>query len=111
MSGTRPPGPGVIRAFGHFHRDARLILVTTLATGAALSLWWIDFNLYLSALGFSTSTIGVVSTVGSLAGALVAFPASAASDRVGRRVVIAGGRRRRDRWRSSRCSPARPCRS
>jgi MFS family permease len=77
--------------FGRFQRDARLVLVTSLITGAALSLYWIDFNLYLASLGLSTATIGVVSTIASLAGALVAFPASAASDRVGRRLVFAGG--------------------
>ena len=32
--------------YGRFRRDARLILVTSLVTGAAVSLWWIDFNLY-----------------------------------------------------------------
>ncbi len=79
------------RGFGRFQRDARLILVTSLVTGAAVSLWWIDFNLYLSALGFSTATIGLVSTAGSLAGAIVAFPASAASDRIGRRAVLVAG--------------------
>ena len=41
------------RAFGRFHRDARLILVTSLVAGAALSLYWIDFNLYLVSLGLS----------------------------------------------------------
>ena len=55
------------------------------------SLWWIDFNLYLAALGYATATIGIVSTLGSLAAGLVAFPASAASDRVGRRLVFAIG--------------------
>ena len=91
MSARRREGPGILRAFSHFHRDARLILVTSLVAGAATSLWWIDFNLYLASLHFSTATIGVVSTVGSLAGGLVAFPASAASDRVGRRAVFAAG--------------------
>jgi MFS family permease len=76
---------------GRFHRDARLVLLTSLVGGAALSLYWIDFNLYLASLGYSTATIGVVSTAASLAGAIMAFPASAASDRVGRRAVIAGG--------------------
>lgn len=60
-------------------------------SGAAISLYWIDFNLYLASLGLSTATIGVVSTVASIAAALAAFPVSAASDRVGRRTVIAGG--------------------
>jgi MFS family permease len=74
-----------------FHRDARVFLVTTLVAGAAMSLYWIDFNLYLSSLGLTTATIGIIATVASVAGALVAFPASAISDRYGRRVVIAGG--------------------
>jgi MFS family permease len=79
-----------VRGVGRFHRDARLFLVTTLVVGAALSLYWIDFNLYLSSLGLSTATIGVVSTIASVAGAAAAFPASAASDRFGRRTIIAG---------------------
>ena len=83
--------PPVVRTIGQFHRDARLFLVTTLVGGAAMSLYWIDFNLYLASLGFSTATIGIVATVASTAGAIVAFPASAASDRFGRRAVIAGG--------------------
>jgi MFS family permease len=91
VSAGRREGPGIIGSFAHFHRDARLILVTSLVAGAATSLWWIDFNLYLASLHFSTATIGVVSTAGSLAGGLVAFPASAASDRVGRRAVFAAG--------------------
>lgn len=79
------------RVYGRFHRDARLILVTSLVSGAAISLWWIDFNLYLASLGYSNATIGAISTIASVAGALVAFPASAASDRVGRRVIYFGG--------------------
>ena len=74
-----------------FHRDARLFLVTTLVAGAALSLYWIDFNLYLASLGYSTATIGLVATVASTAGAITAFPASAASDRIGRRAIMGGG--------------------
>jgi MFS family permease len=77
--------------FGRFHRDARLFLVTTAVSGGALSLYWIDFNLYLGSLGFSPATIGVVATAGSIAGALAAFPASAASDRLGRRTIMGGG--------------------
>ena len=76
---------------GRFRRDARLFLVTTLVAGAALSLYWIDFNLYLRSLGFSTATVGLIATVGSTAAALAAFPASAFSDRIGRRAVLAIG--------------------
>ncbi|HYO41885.1 MAG TPA: MFS transporter, partial [Candidatus Limnocylindrales bacterium] len=91
MTGERQPGPASTRAYKRFTRDARLILVTSLVAGAALSLWWIDFNLYLVSLGYSSATIGLVSTLSSLAGGIIAFPASAWSDRVGRRVVFYGG--------------------
>ena len=77
--------------FAQFERDARVFLVTSLVSGAALSLYWINFNLYLAALGYATATIGVVSTVASVAGAVVAFPASAASDRLGRRSIVGLG--------------------
>jgi MFS family permease len=88
--GSRSRWPAALDT-GRFHRDARLFLVTTFVAGAALSLYWIDFNLYLRALGLSNSTIGVVSTIASVAGAAAAFPASAASDRFGRRAIIAAG--------------------
>lgn len=80
-----------LATIGRFHRDARLFLVTTFVAGAALSLYWIDFNLYLASLGLSSASIGLVATISSVAGALVAFPASAASDRFGRRAIIAAG--------------------
>ncbi len=79
------------RAIGRFQRDARIFLATTAVAGGALSLYWIDFNLYLASLGYEPATIGVVATTSSIAGALTAFPASALSDRIGRRRVMAGG--------------------
>jgi MFS family permease len=82
---------GSFLGIGRFQRDARLFLGTSLVAGAALSLYWVNFNLYLAALGLSTATIGAVATGASLTGALVAFPASALSDRIGRRLVIAAG--------------------
>ena len=89
---SRSGGPfAAFGAIGRFHRDARLLLVTTFVAGAALSLYWIDFNLYLASLGLTPATIGLVSTIASTAGAVVAFPASAASDRFGRRTIILAG--------------------
>lgn len=79
------------RTFTGFSRDGRLFLLFTLVAGAATSLYWVDFNLYLAALGVDTPTIGIIATAGSAAGALIAFPASAVSDRIGRRAVIAAG--------------------
>ena len=91
MSGRSRRPWSALLGIGRFHRDARLFLVTTFVAGAALSLYWIDFNLYLSSLGLSPATIGLVSTIASVAGAAVAFPASAASDRFGRRTIMAAG--------------------
>ena len=79
------------RSFTGFERDARIFLVATFVYGITLSLWWVDFNLYLTALGFDPAFIGISGTVGALAGVLVAFPASILSDRLGRRVVLALG--------------------
>jgi MFS family permease len=47
--------------------------------------------MYLRALGFDDASIGLVSTVGQLSGALVSFPAAALSDRIGRRWVLVLG--------------------
>ena len=77
--------------FRGFEPDARRFLLVTLVGGAATSLWWIDFNLYLAALGFDDSRIGIIATAGSVASALAAFPASSLSDRIGRRLVMALG--------------------
>lgn len=74
-----------------FEPDARRFLASALLVGAAISLFWIDFNLYLAALGFNAPTIGLIATGGSLAGVVVAFPASALSDRVGRRAILIAG--------------------
>ena len=80
-----------LRTFTGFEPEARLFLVTALLAGGAISIYWIDFNLYLAALGMSPSTIGLVATVGSLSSALIAFPASWLSDRIGRRWVLIAG--------------------
>lgn len=79
---------GYVRTFGGFEPDARLFLFTTLISGAAVSLYWIDFNLYLTSLGFSTALVGIVATAGSLAGVLVALPSGLVADRFGRRSAL-----------------------
>lgn len=97
--GTRTGGPpgrrgrlrGIVAAYAGFQPDARRFLLVTLVVGAAQSLYWVDFNLYLGSLGLSNSFVGVVAAVGSLAAMLAAFPASAVSDRVGRRPVLLAG--------------------
>ena len=80
-----------LRSFTGFGRDARLFLLTTVVFGAALSLYWIDFNLYLESIGLDRPTIGLMLALSQLAGVLVALPASALSDRFGRRTLMAAG--------------------
>ena len=80
-----------LSTFSGFDRDARLFLLTTLVAGAAISLFWIDFNLYLAALGLPASTIGLIATGGPLASAITAIPASLISDRIGRRTTLIAG--------------------
>jgi len=46
-----------LRSFTGFSRDARLFLLTTVVFGAAISLYFIDFNLYLESIGLKW-TIG-----------------------------------------------------
>ena len=78
------------RSFTGFERDARIFLLATCVYGVTLSLWWVDFNLYLASLHFDAAFIGLVATAGSAAGAVAAFPASLLSDRIGRRLVLVG---------------------
>lgn len=79
------------RTFTGFERDARIFLVTTFFHSIALSLWWVNFNLYLTALGLDHAFVGIAGTVGSAAGVVAAFPASYLANRAGRRLVIALG--------------------
>ncbi|HEY7599198.1 MAG TPA: MFS transporter [Candidatus Limnocylindrales bacterium] len=74
-----------------FERDARVFLVTTVLSGGAVSLFWINFNLYLAALGLPPATIGLIATTGALSSALAALPASILSDRLGRRLAMVLG--------------------
>jgi MFS family permease len=79
-----------LRSFTGFSRDARLFLLTTVVFGSATSLYWLDFNLYLESIG-QGSLMGPILATSMLAGVAVALPASALSDRFGRRRVMAVG--------------------
>lgn len=81
----------LVGGYRGFEPDARRFLLVTLVGGAATSLWWIDFNLYLAAVGFDEARIGIIATAGSIASAVAAVPASSWSDRIGRRLVMAAG--------------------
>jgi len=79
------------RTFTGFERDARIFLLASVAFGVVFSLWWVDFNLYLTALGYEPAFIGLAGAAWSLAGVLVALPLSLASNRLGRRLVMVVG--------------------
>ena len=78
-----------LRSFTGFGRDARLFLLTTIVFGAALSLYWIDFNLYLESIGLGRATIGWLMAASQLAGVVVALPRQRPLRRIGRRTVMA----------------------
>lgn len=78
-------------SYGGFSPNARRFLAVTMVAGAATSLFWVDFNLYLRALGLDEPTIGIVVTFGAVAAVAVSLPASWASDRVGRRAILLVG--------------------
>ncbi len=80
-----------VSGFRGFQRDARIFLVTTMLSSGAISLYWINFNLYLAALGLERSTIGLIATTGALSSALAALPASVLADRFGRRLALMVG--------------------
>jgi MFS family permease len=77
-----------VSGFRGFERDARVFLFTTLLSSGAISLFWINFNLYLAALGLAPATIGLIATTGALSSTLAAIPASIISDRYGRRLAM-----------------------
>ena len=77
-----------VAGFRGFERDARVFLATTVLSSGAISLFWINFNLYLAAIGLDTSTIGLIAAVGALSSTLAALPASILSDRLGRRLAM-----------------------
>ena len=80
-----------VRSIAGFSRDARLFLLLTIVFGSSMSLYWTDFNLYVKSVGLDDSTCGWLLTVSQIAGVFVAFPASAVSDRIGRRSVMVFG--------------------
>ncbi|MCL4504505.1 MAG: MFS transporter [Chloroflexi bacterium] len=68
-----------------FTRDARLFLLALTVFAFAASAPGIFFNLYLQALGFDRTFIGVTATVSQLGGAIASIPAAYVLDVIGRR--------------------------
>jgi MFS family permease len=71
-----------------FTRNVRIFIGSAFLTSAAFGLFFVNFNLYLSARGFSAAAIGLVATATGLTLAAAAVPASILANRVGRRLTM-----------------------
>ncbi|MGE5560034.1 MAG: MFS transporter [Chloroflexota bacterium] len=76
------------QAIGQFSPNAKNFLVGNALIQMCLGVFGVLFNLYLSAIGYSLTTIGVFSTMQLMGSALTAIPAGMFSDRVGRRTSL-----------------------
>ena len=68
-----------------FTREARLFLAALTIFAFATSVPAVFFNLYLQALGFDRTFIGLTTTASQLGGALFSIPAAGLLDLIGRR--------------------------
>jgi MFS family permease len=80
-----------LASYRGFERDAKMFVLSTIFAFGAIGLFWINFNLYLAALGVGPETIGLIATAGALSSAAIALPASVLSDRIGRRLTMIAG--------------------
>lgn len=76
------------QAVRQFSPNAKNFLVGNSLIQICLGVFSVLFNLYLSAIGYNLTTIGVFSTMQLLGSALTAIPAGMFSDRVGRRTSL-----------------------
>ncbi|HEY3340798.1 MAG TPA: MFS transporter [Anaerolineae bacterium] len=68
-----------------FSREARLFLVALIIFSFATSIPAVFFNLYLQALGFDRTFIGLTTTASQLGGVIFSIPAAGLLDLLGRR--------------------------
>ena len=81
----RQNGQGYISRIKGFSRNAQLYLVCIALGQISLGAYSVTYNLYLRALDYSVSTIGVLVFVETLASGLASLPAGIFSDRFGRK--------------------------
>jgi MFS family permease len=86
-----PAEASYLQHLRNFSRNARLFLGANGLSQVSMSIFGVVFYLYLNALGYSLTTIGLLATVETLGTALTAIPAGMFSDRLGRKksLVIA----------------------
>ncbi len=74
-----------------FSRNAKLYVVHVFGMDFIYGTWEVLFNLYLLAIGFDASFIGLRLIIAGTAGALAAVPAGIISDRIGRKASFITG--------------------
>jgi len=77
---------GYIGKMQLFSRNARLFMVHVVGMDVIYGTWAVLFNLYLLAVGFDITFIGLRILVGSIASAIASIPAGIISDRIGRKL-------------------------
>src|SRR3989337_3871599 len=68
-----------------FHPDARLYLLSVVATGAALGVYRLLFNFYVLSLGYNEALLGTLITTSSLTALIAALPMGYLADLLGRK--------------------------
>ena len=75
-----------------FHPNARLYLLSVVATGAALGVYRLLFNFYVLSLGYNEALLGTLITTSSLTALIAALPMGYLVDIIGqKRAMIYGG--------------------
>lgn len=86
---------GPIRAYRsrlqQFGRNARLYLGYTFVSGFGFAIYQLFFNLYVLALGYSPSFVGLLVGLPALVATVTAVPAGIVGDRVGYRKLLVAG--------------------
>lgn len=74
-----------------FSRNAKLYVTHVFGMDFIYGTWEVLFNLYLLAIGFGFTFIGLRLLIGGISGALSAIPAASISDRIGRKASFITG--------------------
>ena len=77
-----------IQQFGHFQRNARLYLISSVLSGVTTGILLVLYNLYLFSLGYGADFIGLVLFVGTIGAGIAIFPAGICIDRFGGKAVL-----------------------
>lgn len=84
-------GVGYVQAMRLFSRNARLYVIHVIGMDMIHGTWGVLFNLYLLAVGFDVSFVGLRVVVGGIAGAVMSVPSGMVSDRIGRKASFIVG--------------------